>query len=342
MVKPDSGAPLVHFSQLEVVLPILHYFETLGVDTRDYLAAAGLNDTLLEQTENPVPVRLFFKAMNALCRDYDIEDPGLLVGKTTSIHMLGNFGRQLLLTRNLRDYFRTGFQLINASASGDQYWLVEDSEQVQFCMAVSGVCQRDKVQSYLYTLLVTINTVRMVAGQGWCPSQITVPGLSPETASQVAAYLPQSRVFANGDYAHFTLPAELMLRPMPELREPGRQYRPPGQPVPTPVDCIDSVRKLIRTLILTGKVDIAVAAVAAGLSRRTLQRRLEEGNTTFSVLVAETRIALAQQWIAEDRSRPLADIAASLGYHNPANFTRAFRRVTGMTPSCFQRQLEAA
>jgi AraC-like DNA-binding protein len=39
-----------------------------------------------------------------------------------------------------------------------------------------------------------------------------------------------------------------------------------------------------------------------------------------------------------DPDHHIIDIAYELGYADPSNFTRAFRRWTGVSPSCFRVQ----
>ncbi len=70
-------------------------------------------------------------------------------------------------------------------------------------------------------------------------------------------------------------------------------------------------------------------------SARTLQRRLRSAGLTYGHLVAEARRASAEQLLA-DRSRTIADVARRLGYSDPAHFTRAFQRWTGVTPRAFR------
>ncbi|AKJ31116.1 AraC family transcriptional regulator [Caldimonas brevitalea] len=68
------------------------------------------------------------------------------------------------------------------------------------------------------------------------------------------------------------------------------------------------------------------------LSERTLKRRLQAHGTSFQALLESARRRRALQLIAQ-RTLSVADIAALLGYQDPANFTRAFRRWTGRAPS---------
>jgi AraC-like DNA-binding protein len=72
--------------------------------------------------------------------------------------------------------------------------------------------------------------------------------------------------------------------------------------------------------------------MTVGMSVRTLQRRLADMGVSYSDLVDEVRLASALTLI-DDRSIKLSEIARRLGYADAANFDRAFKRWTGLSPS---------
>jgi AraC-like DNA-binding protein len=73
------------------------------------------------------------------------------------------------------------------------------------------------------------------------------------------------------------------------------------------------------------------------LSVRTLKRRLAEQGTSFSALLDEVRRDRATLWL-RGGELSVDEIGARLGYSDPANFARAFRRWTGSSPAAFRRK----
>lgn len=96
-------------------------------------------------------------------------------------------------------------------------------------------------------------------------------------------------------------------------------------------DFCGSLRQVIGSLLPSGNPSLAAAADAAGFSLRTLQRRLNEAGCSYSQLLEEARHQAALRLLG-DRSVKIVDVAFELGYADPANFTRAFRRWTGTSP----------
>ena len=72
-------------------------------------------------------------------------------------------------------------------------------------------------------------------------------------------------------------------------------------------------------------------AAALNVTPRTLQRRLREEGTTYNALLEEVRRELATHYVRQSE-RSINEITCLLGFSEPSNFTRAFKRWTGSTP----------
>lgn len=73
------------------------------------------------------------------------------------------------------------------------------------------------------------------------------------------------------------------------------------------------------------------------MAPRTLRRRLAELGTSYHDIVEQLRRGLAVEYL-QDAQRPVEQIAEALGYSDPSNFGRAFRRWTGVSPSAWREQ----
>ena len=90
--------------------------------------------------------------------------------------------------------------------------------------------------------------------------------------------------------------------------------------------------------------DLQLDGVARSLatSRRQLQRALAEvGDTSFRDELARVRMHHARTLLAAD-GIPVRAVAARVGYHQPAQFAKSFRRHHGQAPSSYRKQRRAA
>ncbi len=73
------------------------------------------------------------------------------------------------------------------------------------------------------------------------------------------------------------------------------------------------------------------------MSVRTLHNRLAESGTTYQQLLDRTRRELAEQYMQQPNIS-VSEVAYLLGFSDCSNFSRAFHRWTGQSPSDFREQ----
>jgi AraC-like DNA-binding protein len=98
------------------------------------------------------------------------------------------------------------------------------------------------------------------------------------------------------------------------------------------------VKAKLLELLPSGHFTEEIILQSLHLSQRTLQRKLKEEGTTFKELLDETRRELAKEYV-NDTSLSLSEITYLLGFSEQSNFTRAFKRWQGQSPSAFREQI---
>lgn len=83
------------------------------------------------------------------------------------------------------------------------------------------------------------------------------------------------------------------------------------------------------------------AARPLGLSTRSLQRRFAQAGTTFQAQVGIARIGEAQDRLRRGEGS-LTRVALDVGFTCSQNFSRQFRKITGVTPTQWRRGLRSA
>jgi AraC-like DNA-binding protein len=85
-----------------------------------------------------------------------------------------------------------------------------------------------------------------------------------------------------------------------------------------------------------GPLDLSLLTRLSGLPARSLQRELGALGLSFSALLDQGRLELALE-LMRNPNHSLIDVGLELGYSDPANFTRAFKRWTGVAPGVYRR-----
>lgn len=97
-------------------------------------------------------------------------------------------------------------------------------------------------------------------------------------------------------------------------------------------DVVNQAKAAIIDALAEGEVTEVAVAEALHTTPRNLHRKLQKHDTSFSLLLNETRRELALQYI-HDRSKTMTEISYLLGFSEVSSFSRAFRKWTGVAPS---------
>jgi AraC-like DNA-binding protein len=83
-------------------------------------------------------------------------------------------------------------------------------------------------------------------------------------------------------------------------------------------------------------INIEFTAELCDMSKRSLQRKLATEGTRYAEVLNQVRFDAAKQML-QDHDRNLTDISHVLGYSDPTHFSRAFRRIAGVTPRVYRQ-----
>jgi AraC-like DNA-binding protein len=256
---------------------------------------------------------------------------GLFVGESTRLERVP-MGAVLRGAATLGCALQT---LVRRSAlynTGQRFWLVARGEDAWLHCALAPNVTRGRSAVRDLTLALALSLVRRVAGSSWKPREIHFEGAPPEHAERLAALAARGASFGHRSTS-FPFSYRVLAAPLPEPA-PLPSYAP-GLAAPS-TDPLASLSQAVEGLLSLGEPEIAAAAEAAGVSVRTLQRHLRDAGDSFGELVARLRLRAAARLLA-DPDLKVIEISASLGYTDSANFTRAFRRWTGLSPQAFRR-----
>lgn len=186
-----------------------------------------------------------------------------------------------------------------------------------------------------------ISVIRSVLGAAWCPSEMCfVSPMCPPQAVQVA--FPNTRILVGQPQTSVNVTRAELARATFDL-VPSEDNTLAAlcsrdvQDAQSAWDFVSLLRMMVQPYLNEGRIDIASAAEIAGISIRTLQRRLRLSGSSYSQIVQEARFDLALRHL-DDSGMKIIDVSMMVGYESPQHFTRAFRRFTGLTPSQYRNQ----
>ena len=327
--------PLVRVSAF---VPFLNVLGQIGAPIQRRLDESHIPSALLDDPESLLPLAHLFTFLTRNARDEGIEDLGLRAAEQSHVAGLGLFGKILTQSASLNIALEKASRLIPLYSSGQRIWIDRWRGHARICHRLPRMSGEGRRYGNQFTMLMLIDLMRQAAGAQWRPSEIHLEtGVdNPAAYERLGVRLRDSAVAA------IVCDQHLLGRPLPTWPQAGNRPEdvtklalgaPRG-------NFIDSIGQVIATYMRNDMVGIDHISAVIGLGSRTLQRRLHERGMEYSELVAATRLSLARK-LLDDRQIAVTDIAQELGYSDAANFTRAFRKWTGLAPSAYRAGLVA-
>lgn len=315
----------------------------IGVPVERELRRAGLPALIEEMPDEYVSMHAALDWVVRCSRDISLTDLGFLAARVSSLATLGRPLRQAIVDAP------SGLARVGAMrqlAPTENCALVVRPAREDLCVRVAcdivpGQYHAGYVASEWLQVQAIISLVRSVAGNEWAPSEITfVSRVSPSFEARSA--FPNTRFICGQPHTTVLVPAALLARRCRGSdTATGLEAGGDGDVESPHQDFVFTMRRLVRPYLGEGNPGIERAAEIAGLTVRSLQRRLAMRGTTWSDLVTDARYELACELLA-DRSYKILDVSMAAGYEHPQHFSRAFRQVAGISPREYRRSLRKA
>jgi AraC-like DNA-binding protein len=332
--RSAAAIPLVRAAHLLLYVEVLR---EAGAPVGPALARSRLPGWIEEQPDAYISLPLVFDWIVGCSREATVMELGFLAARRAGIGSLSRAMREAVLAGP------TGFARVTAAArmarrenSALDVRLRREGANVRIVCDLAGF-RGDAGLGYAewLNLQALVSIVRSAAGPDWRPIEMTFVAPSPPSAAAIEAY-GGARIRWGRPHGSILAPAAVLARPC----APSAPAAAPGD-AGEAWDFAASLRSAIRPYLGDGHPCLGLAAEIAGTSRRTLQRRLADCGRSWSDLVQEARFEVARDLLA-DPGLKVIDVAFAAGYENPQHFSRAFRRLAGVTPTAWRRDLLGA
>lgn len=274
----------------------------------------------------------------------NLPDFGWRVGSVFNLQNLGAIGEYIMHAPTLGAalaLFGNAFPMVQ---SDSELRLTVEGDTARLTYRILDTRIWPRQQDAELTLSVFHSLIRSATGPDWRPELLSLEHESSalQRGSKAGPQCPMS--FAASANT-LVFPASLLGRPLPGSANPAFKQvsqtiactaRQSERAAPVTV----RVRRELLKRIGQESFEQTTIAVALGMSRRTLRRRLEDEGQKFSRLLAGCRMEIAKRMLLTPGAQ-LHDISERLGYSEVSAFERAFRQQEGTTPSQFRKQVSA-
>jgi len=214
-------------------------------------------------------------------------------------------------------------------------WIERDHDHIRVCskLAVKKELQHLEHAQWLQNIF-SVYIVRQFTGPNWMPATIAFEAhYTPSEATR--SFWPNVRFLSGQHAAWISVPMSCL--GLSNCSAESFNPTPDQDDGPSGYDIVQLLKLMLPSYLDGGVPTLAEIAEMAGVSARTLQRKLANIDFVYSDILDAVRFERSSNLLRKSDSK-IIDIAFASGYSDPAHFTRAFRRISGVTPRQFREQ----
>ncbi len=327
-----------HRSSIATISQAMHdTLEAKGIDADELFTRCGIDPTQRFDSEARYPVYATNRLWQAAI--HKTSDPSLIYEVVSRIkpQMLHAMGHAWIVSRTLLDALKRFVRYHRMLSTNVEVRLEEAQGSYQLVVNVIDPMESLKSDGIL---TFTLHMCRQAYGEDLTPLQVQLTRLEPRDDSIIEKFFGCDIEYGTPENVIIFNPFDL-----------NRKLKGANASVANAMDnvtveylsnldandVVTRVKKYVAETLMHGDPGKQDIAEELGMSARTLQRRLDEEGTSVKKIVDETRHQLALTFIAQ-RRYSIKEVAYGLGFSDPSNFARAFKRWTGRTPRQFRKE----
>ena len=339
MQMPDK-APEILLIQTNYVRTLIGMLSKVEADIHPYIEQVGLPENILTTEHRyvpEIPVRNLIEVIAAKSSDAQFQQ---LSWQACKQIFIPSIVKKISQATTINEALLEAISILKIESSNSQLSLQNVLGQTWFSRHKQKVTNNEKWYelSEQFSVIYMIELIRAITNSDWAPTQLSLQNEDAHEFKKMlfSVGIINTQLFAGRNYTAVNIKDTLLTKKF----NAKLQWKTQQRLILQPKSFIESLKIALPAYLFAGKLPIAKAASVIGLSVRTLQRRLKEQNFSYRQILDEIQINQAKQ-LLENSPHPITAISTHLGYSNVAHFSRAFKRVTGESPSAFRLQSQA-
>ncbi|PCJ47302.1 MAG: hypothetical protein COA99_01225 [Moraxellaceae bacterium] len=318
--------------------PLLDLLTERGFSSADVLQGSGCSEETLKlpnQFINLTQVETIVENAIGLSHDKYL---GIQLGQRLNVSAHGSPGIAILTAENSWQALQVAIKYFSLITSLISVQLIEKGEHAILVMTPTPNLSLNIEMFVMQTLMSSLDVmIAFLMGGGTGAAYLHLRYAKDEAYQQFTKR-DLSNIRFNQPRNVLKFPKAVLMNPLPLADNAANQK--------ALVDCdlqktqlatlTSFSAQLYQQLLLYQDILPSIEDVAERLhmSSRTLRRRLKKEHNSYRDLLNQVRIHQATKLLLQDKL-PITQVAYQLGYTDSANFTRAFKRHTGITPTEF-------
>lgn len=320
----------IHLNQVSFLSPLLDGLRSSGTSINKLLHSSGLHVFNLTNSESYIPISLQYSFFEEVSKYTGYENISKLFGNKYNLDQIGEWGEELAACPDSLAACLGAEKYDAHYQTNQRIWLEIDGPISKLHNIYIDPPSSGRKQMEIFSIVLMLNGFRNFLGDSWTPLEIH---LRDASIDEVETLLPINDSLIKEKQSSFGMifpTAQFEKSPLqPGVHLPKIGVDHPGHTI---VERLENIFLSIEVEPFRG---LSYFADMLQVPQRTLQRVLSEEGTSFTEISDKLRFQQSLFFLSDSRLS-IIEISQRLGYANPPNFERAFRRWTSTTPQRFR------
>ena len=323
------------------MVSIFQTIESYGVDAHEVLSDVGLDLHQVSQPLNRIPGHALIRLVSLA--EEVTGDPCFVFRFVDYVHptTYGALGFALYSSTNLHAFCERLARFHTFISTNHNCEFILDNKRPRLVFRSVDKTIDNNVYRSLVTgyAAVMVRFLREISNPDFNLSSFELAAEEPEGTMQTYQDFFRCEIVFNAAEYALVFDPELMEVPFPagnaDLSLQNDQIVMKMLADTVKGDLVMQVRAKLVEMLPSGECSKEDVAKELYMSVRTLHNKLEKLGKSYQQVLDETRKELSEQYM-QQQQRSISEVAYLLGFSDCSNFSRAFKRWTGVSPSQFR------
>ena len=264
---------------------------------------------------------------------------GLELGQAININQYGMLGYAILSCANVRQALNLGLKYHVLIDPAFNFEVIDQGELTS--VRLTSHIPIESIYNFLCDIFLSnfISLGRFLTGLEISPKAININRPKPEFSEKFEQFFAGTPINWDQSRTEIVFDSSLMDAPTTLADEAtAKMAESQCAEILARMGPREGIVVKVRRILLSNPghfPPIETVASHLATSTRTLSRSLQEVSTSYQKILDEVRKEMAIEYL-KTSGLPIEEIAALIGYNDPSNFRKAFKRWTGNPPSYYR------